>query len=81
MDGTHHFVLMIDADAVFHQSPDDLQMTLGGGSLERGVTSLKRNGLKLATLHSKTHTNKKQIMIAFISSSSHFFVTQTLFVI
>jgi len=38
---THHFILMVDADPVFEQGLDDVDVTLGGGTLQRGVAGLK----------------------------------------
>ena len=44
---THHFILMIHADSVLDEALDDLEVSLGGGALEGGVTGLenKDNGL------------------------------------
>ncbi len=39
---THHFVLVVDADPVLDQSPDDVQVALGGRALQGRVAGLER---------------------------------------
>ena len=38
---THHFVLVVDADAILDQRLDDLQVALGRGPLKSGVPGLQ----------------------------------------
>ena len=40
MQNTHHFILMVDAGALLEELLHDVQVTLGGGLLQRRVAAL-----------------------------------------
>ena len=39
-ENTHHFILMVDAGALLEELLHDVQVTLGGGLLQRRVAAL-----------------------------------------